>query len=112
MLKVHVWGRDVEITEVMRAHVKRCLGLALGRFGERIGQVTVRISGAGVDNRCRIDVGLRPRKLRIEGMDADPLRAVDHAAERVSSSVARALEREREWDERALQPEPLSGLKR
>jgi len=110
-MKVHVWGHDVEITAVLRAYVERRLGLALGRFGERIGQVTVRISSTDVDRSCRIDVSLRPRKLRIEGADADALRAVDYAAERVSSSLTRALEREREWDEHALWPEPLGRSK-
>jgi len=33
-------------------------------------------------------------------MDVDLFVAVDHATDRVSRSVARALEREREWDER------------
>src|SRR5713101_7964065 len=52
-----------------------------------------------VDKRCQIDVGLRPRSVRVEHTDADLFVALDCAADRASRSVARALEREREWEE-------------
>jgi ribosomal subunit interface protein len=102
-MKIHIRERNVEVTDVMRAHVQRRLGIALGRFGERIGRVIVRFSRAGGDpggsaNRCQIDVGLRPLSLRAGDTDADLFAAVNHATDRVSRSVARALELERERD--------------
>ena len=48
-----------------------------------------------MDKRCQIEVGLRQRSVRVEDMNADLFTAVDHAADRVSRSVARALERQR-----------------
>jgi len=103
-MKIHIRKRDVQVTKILRAHVQSRLGLALGRFGERIGRVIVRFSDgvghrSGLDKHCRIDVGLRPRSVRVEDMDVDLFVAVNHATDRVSRSVARALEREREWDE-------------
>ncbi len=103
-MKIHIRGRNVELTEVLRTHVERRLGFALGRFGERIGRVLLRFSDTNghrgdVDKRCEIDVGLRPRSVRVEQTDADLFVALDRAADRASRSVARALEREREWQE-------------
>ena len=43
----------------------------------------------------RIDVGLRPRHLEVEDTDVDPFAAVNHATDRASRSVARALEQGR-----------------
>ena len=98
-MRVEIRERDVEVTEVLRAHVERRLGLALGRFGDRIGRVTVRLSGANgrtgeQATRCQIDVSLRPQNVRAGDTDADLFAAVDNASNRVSRSVARILELE------------------
>ena len=100
-MKVEIRERDVEVTEVLRAHVERRLGLALGRFGDRIGRVMVRLSGANdrtgeQATRCQIDVRLRPQSVRAGDTDADLFAAVDNASDRVSRSVARILELENE----------------
>ena len=97
MIKVHIRNHDVDITDVLRIHVERRLGLALARFANRIGRVTVRFSHAdgdtsGTHKRCRIEVGLRPRRLDVEDTDLDLFAAVNNAADRASRSVARALE--------------------
>ena len=100
-MKVEIRERNVQVTEVLRAHVERRLGLALGRFGDRIGRVTVQVSGpngqtADRATRCQIDVRLRPQNVRAGDTDADLFVAVDHASDRVSRSVARILELENE----------------
>ena len=97
MMKIQILQCDVDITDVLRVHVERRLGLALGRFGDRIGRVIVRFSYADGDasgghKRCQIEVGLRPRALDVEDTDVDLFAAVNHATDRVSRSVARALE--------------------
>ena len=100
-MKIQIRERNVKVTEVLRAHVEGRLGFALGRFGTRIGRVIVRFSGnngpaGGVDSRCQIEVALRPKNVTVEDRDSDLFAAVDHAARRVSRSVARALELERD----------------
>jgi putative sigma-54 modulation protein len=109
-MKVQFRERDVNLSKALRAHVQRRLGLALGRFAGRIGPVVVRFSDIGGDKRCQIDVGLRPRKVRVENTNADMLAAVNHASDRVSNSVARALDRERwDWDGGGTGPRTPGG---
>jgi ribosome-associated translation inhibitor RaiA len=84
------------VTPALRAHVRRQVGLALGRFGDGIGGVTVRFSIAGRENHCEIYVALRIREVSVQEAHHDPMRAVDHAAARLSERVALALERPRE----------------
>lgn len=103
-MKVHIRGRNVELTDVLRTRVERRLGFALGRFGQQIGRVLLRFSDTNgqdgyVDKRCQIEVGMRPRSVRVEHTDADLFVALDRAADRASRTVARALERERQWEE-------------
>ena len=98
-MKVQIQERNVHVSEALRAHVERRLGLALGRFGDRIGRVTVRFSDANGHageqaTRCQIDVSLRPQSVRARDSDADLFTAVDQASDRVSRSVARILELE------------------
>jgi ribosomal subunit interface protein len=81
------------VTAALRARVKQRVGLALGRFGDGIGQVTVRFAAEGRVNRCEIHVAVRVRELRVEHADADPARALDQAAARLSERIALALER-------------------
>jgi len=98
MIKVQIRKTDVEISEVLRMHVERRLGLALARFANRIGRVVVRFSHAdgeptGSHKCCEIQVGLHPVRVRAEDIDQDLFAAVNHATARASRSVARALER-------------------
>jgi ribosomal subunit interface protein len=95
-MKVQIRARDATVSEALRIHVAERLGLALGRFADRIGQVVVWFSDVAGDKRCRIEVGLLARKLKVEGMHGDGFAAVDHAVSRISSSIARALEREQD----------------
>jgi ribosomal subunit interface protein len=97
MIKIHIRNHEVDISDVLRIHVERRLGLALARFGDRIGRVMVRFSHADGDGnvghkRCQIEVGLRPQRLDVEDIDVDLFAAVNHATDRASRSVARALE--------------------
>ena len=99
-MKIQIPECEVDVTDVLRVHIERRLGLALARFADQIGRVTVRFSNGageadGAHKRCRIEVGLRPRRLNVEDTDVDLFAAVNHATDRASRSVARALERRR-----------------
>ncbi len=103
-MQLQVRGRNIELTEALRAHVERRLQFALSRFGQRIGRVLVRLADVngprgGDDKSCHVDVNLFPSgKVLVEDLDADLYAAIDRAAERVGRSVVRELEREREFD--------------
>ena len=50
---------------------------------------------SGANKRCQIEVGLRPlrpRRLDVEDTDVDLFAALDHATDRASRAVARAIE--------------------
>ena len=70
-MNIQIQGRKIRLTATLRTHAERRLGFALARFGERIGRVVLRFSeGDGdrstVDKCCRIDVGLRPKSVRVD----------------------------------------------
>ena len=100
-MKIRLTARNVALSERLRAHVRVRLALALGRFGERIEKVSVRFTDTDADadgahgpsqKHCRIEVGLHPRAVSVEDADADPFAAADGATDRLSRSVARALD--------------------
>ena len=80
-------------------YVKRRLGFALGRFADRIGRVTVRLSDVngprgGVDQRCQLIVAVQRRPpVIVEAADVHAHAALDHAAERAARAVDRSLKR-------------------
>ena len=99
-MKIRYRGPAVELTVELRAHVERQLSFVLSRFGERIGDVTVRVANTdgrqgSTDKRCTLVVVLRPEgRVAVEDTDKELLVAVSHAAGRASRSVGRLLERE------------------
>jgi putative sigma-54 modulation protein len=101
-MKIQIRKRRVEVSDALRAYVERRLGFALGRFGDRLGPITVRFSDVnghrgGVDKRCQIDVDLRPLgSVQAVVTDTGPFAALDRAAGLISRSVARAIKRSRE----------------
>ena len=100
-MKIRLTARNVALTDRLRVHVKRRLALSLGRFGEKIDKVSVRFTGVDAgrgpsQTQCRIEVDLHPRSVSVEDVDADLFAAADGATDRLSRSVARALEWERD----------------
>ena len=91
----------VEWTESLRRHAERRLAFALGRFDDRLGTVTVRLSDlngprGGVDKECRIHLRLLRRPaLVVQCTDSDAYSAISIAAERAGRAVARELANER-----------------
>jgi ribosomal subunit interface protein len=93
-MKINIRWPGTTVSPALRAHVERQVGLALGRFGDGIGAVTVRFTTQepGKASQCEINVALRIREVRVEHVHADPLRAVEQAAARISERVALALD--------------------
>jgi ribosome-associated translation inhibitor RaiA len=94
-MKVQFRDHAGRISKALRAKLEGRLGLALGKFADRIERVSVRISQIAGEACCRIEVDLRAPPIRTEGAARDPLAAADHAISRAASSVERQLERER-----------------
>jgi putative sigma-54 modulation protein len=93
-MTVFIRKDGIMLSKLLRAHVERRLRFVLGRFGDRIGRVTVSLSDTGSASRCQIHVALRPKSVRVEDSDTTPRAAVNNAVQRLSRSLGRALERE------------------
>ena len=97
-VRIHAAALD----DSLRAYIDRRLRFAVGRLGERVGQVKVGISDlngprGGVDKCCRVSVTLVPRgRVVVEEVDSDLYTAIDRAAERLGRSCTRRLQRARE----------------
>jgi ribosomal subunit interface protein len=96
-MKIRIRERNVALSAELRAHVERRLDFALARFGNEIAHVIVQFPDGehedkGAAKRCRIDVALRPANVHVEDTDPNLFAAVSHAAQRLSRSVARAIE--------------------
>jgi len=101
-MQLEVRIHAVELGDSLRAYIDRRLRFAVGRLGERVGQVRVGISDlngprGGVDKCCRISATLVPRgRVAVEEVDSDLYTAIDRAAERLGRSCTRRLQRARE----------------
>lgn len=89
---------DSDLAEVFKAYVVRRLRFALGRYGARVGQITVRITGDGrAEHRCRISTEVMPfGRVAVEESDPDLFAAIDRATGRAGRLFGRELERVRE----------------
>lgn len=89
---------DADIAQAFRSYVERRLRFALGRFGGRVGQVTVRLGTDGrADKRCRISAEVLPfGRVAVEESDPDLFAAVDRATGRIGRLFGRELERVRD----------------
>ena len=110
-MRVQIRGGGVKVTKVLRAHVALTLGLALGRFSDRIDKVMVQFADDRGEACCRVAVSLKARRIEVEGVKDNRFAAVVHAAERASKSVDRALDREL-WSEDGARPPPAGKPKR
>ncbi len=90
--------QNTDLVEVFKSYIERRLRFALGRFGDRVGPITVRVSGGGnVESECRISTELRPfGRVAVEEKDSDLFVAVDRATGRIGRLFGRELERNRE----------------
>jgi ribosome hibernation promoting factor len=90
--------QNTALTEAVQRYVERRLLFALGRFGDRVGQVVVRISDiGGAEHQCRITIELRPfGRVAVRATDSDLFAAIDRATGRAGRLFGRELQRVRE----------------
>ena len=86
---------DSDASDAVRSYVERRLRFALGRFGERVGHITVRIRPDGpFGNHCRIRAEIVPfGQVFVEQSDPDLFTAVDRASGKMGRQFGRELER-------------------
>lgn len=94
-MHVTVRGRHIDMSEPLRLHAERRTRFATGAFHERIESLDICIADVngprgGVDKRCAIVVTFRSGgSVLARGVDADAYFAVDRAAARVRTLLAR-----------------------
>ena len=88
---------DTDLAESVQSYIERRLRFALGRFGGRVGQVTVRIGANGpAKRRCRISTEVLPfGRVAVEESDFDLFTAIDRATGRIGRLFGRELQRAR-----------------
>ncbi len=89
---------DADLVKAFKFYVDRRLRFALGRFGGRVGPITVRILGDGREkSRCRIDAEVLPfGRIAVDESDVDLFAAIDRATGRIGRLFGRKLERARD----------------
>jgi ribosomal subunit interface protein len=99
---MEIRGRNLWLTPALLDHVERRVHGALGRHGERIRRVTVRLfdrngDHGGPDKQCRIVVQTAAPggAVVVDDVDEDLYAAVSRAAARASEGLRRRLERRR-----------------
>ena len=97
-MQVVMHRNDVDLAEAFTSYVERRLRFGLGRFGGRVGQVTVRMSAdSSAERQCRISVELLPfGRVAVEETDPDLFAAIDRATGRIGRLFGRELERVRD----------------
>ena len=84
------------------SYIEQRLGVELGRFGEQIGRVRVKISGlngarGGTKKSCRISADYGPfRRVAVQEVDLDLHAAIDRAAGRIGRLLGQRLEKVQE----------------
>jgi putative sigma-54 modulation protein len=100
-MKLTIHSNGLNLEPLMQNRIARRMGFALGRFGDKVGRVAVRLADingprGGVDKRCRVLVDVASGgPTVVEVTDSDLRSAIDRAADRIGRAVHRKLERVR-----------------
>jgi len=101
-MRVELRVRNTDLADAMRGHIEQRLGVELGRFGEQVGRVRVKISGlngprGGTKKSCRISADYGPfRRVAVQEVDLDLHAAIDRAAGRIGRLLGQRLEKVQE----------------
>jgi ribosomal subunit interface protein len=103
LMQFDIRSHGFDLTESLREHAERRLGFALDWARYDVKKVSVCLSDingprGGNDKRCQVRISLpRVREVVIEDTDADLYVAIDRAIDRTERTVARRLDRLREF---------------
>jgi len=102
-MRVEIQSHNLPMNHILRDCMAYRLEAALRRFSGRVRRVSLNLSDVngprgGEDKRCRVDVQLEHgAPIRTEGRGRDLLAVVTEVAQRASHSVAREVDRRRDW---------------
>ena len=97
-MRISVTSTGFVLTEAVEVEVRRCVLLAMSRFGQEVQGVTVRLAEThnplgGVDQRCRVRARLRSGPvLQAEAVNGERAGAAGRSAGRLARLVAAALD--------------------
>ncbi len=102
-MRIDIQTRGFKLTDSLRQHTERRLQFALSWAVYEVRKVVVRLSDingprGGNDKRCYIQIPIPGSPdVVIEDTESDLYVAIDHAVSRIERSLARRLERKREY---------------
>ena len=90
--------KNDNLAQALHLYVERRLQFALARFGNRVGEVTVKITAdSPANSRCRISTEVLPfGRVVADECDASLFTAIDRATGRIGRLFSRKLERGRD----------------
>jgi putative sigma-54 modulation protein len=94
--------RNTDLADALQRYIEQRLSFELGRYGDRVGRVVVKVSGlngsrGGTKKSCRISAELRPfGRVAVQETDLDLYTAVDRAAGRIGRLFGQRLNRAQE----------------
>ena len=102
-MQLNIRANGFELTAGLREHAERRLRFALDWARHEVSKVSMSLSDingprGGNDKRCQVRISLpHVREVVIEDIDADLYVAIDRAVDRTERTIARRLERLREY---------------
>ncbi len=97
-MRISMHINEIDLSEALQSYIERRLRFALGRFGDRVGAVAVRIGADGKANAsCHVTSEVLPwGRVAVQERDPDLFSAIDRATGRIGRVFGRELERGRE----------------
>ena len=105
-MRIEIRTGKFDVTEGLREHIERRIQFALSWANNSLQKISLRLDDingpkGGIDKLCRIQIPIAGGKsIVIEEIQADLYIAIDRAVERAGRSLARKLERNREFSHR------------
>ena len=89
---------DSDISGAFRSYIERRLRFSLGRFGDRVGPISVRLKANGpTGHKCSMSAVILPSgRITVTETDFDLFSAIDRAAGKLGQQFGRELDRIRD----------------
>jgi putative sigma-54 modulation protein len=98
-MQVEIRGRDIHVSQALRAHIERRLRFALDCFARRISKVRVKLEDlngprGGIDKCCQLAISLEPSsRIVVENRASNVYTAIDGVAAKAGCYIGRRLKR-------------------